>query len=49
MLTFYALEEMVQPYLPKNGGNIILAQIENEYNDDSAAGKKYIQWYASIN
>jgi hypothetical protein len=40
----------VEPYLARNGGPIILAQIENEYGNVESAygagGPKYVQWNA---
>ena len=35
---------MSHPYLAKNGGPIILAQIENEYGNDQA----YVDWCGSL-
>ncbi|CAF1158272.1 unnamed protein product [Adineta ricciae] len=35
----------VEPFLAKNGGPIILAQIENEYNGDDMA---YVDWCGSL-
>ncbi|CAF3381904.1 unnamed protein product [Rotaria sp. Silwood1] len=37
--------EYVNPYLAKNGGPIILAQIENEYNGNDQA---YVDWCGSL-
>jgi hypothetical protein len=37
--------DYVTPYLAKNGGPIILAQIENEYNGNDHA---YIDWCGSL-
>jgi beta-galactosidase GanA len=37
--------EYVNPYLAKNGGPIILAQIENEYNGDD---QSYVDWCGSL-
>ena len=37
--------EYVSPYLAKNGGPIILAQIENEYNGNDQA---YVDWCGSL-
>eukprot|EP01084_Bolivina_argentea_P000812 1494_1 len=37
--------EIATPYLPKNGGNIILAQIENEYNGKS---EEYVDWCGQL-
>ena len=37
--------DYVTPYLAKNGGPIILAQIENEYNRDDQA---YVDWCGSL-
>eukprot|EP01130_Rhizamoeba_saxonica_P010198 TRINITY_DN4176_c0_g4_i1.p1 TRINITY_DN4176_c0_g4~~TRINITY_DN4176_c0_g4_i1.p1 ORF type:complete len:708 (+),score=125.98 TRINITY_DN4176_c0_g4_i1:39-2162(+) len=39
--------EIVDPYLARNGGPIILAQVENEYGnfeEKLPGGKKYIEW-----
>ena len=45
-----AVLDRVQPLLAKNGGPIILAQVENEYGTweslYSDAGKQYVQWAA---
>ena len=46
--TQYYLEYMrdwLQPHLPKNGGNVILIQVENEYGDTSP--NQYIEWLAA--
>ncbi|CAF3494799.1 unnamed protein product [Adineta steineri] len=40
-----SIVEYVNPYLAKNGGPIILAQIENEYNGDDQA---YVDWCGSL-
>ncbi|CAF4325882.1 unnamed protein product, partial [Rotaria sordida] len=37
--------ECINPYLAKNGGPIILAQIENEYNGNDQA---YVDWYGTL-
>ena len=34
----------VRPYLAQNGGNIILLQIENEYNGNGAEDQEYLNW-----
>ena len=38
----------VEPFLARNGGPIILAQIENEYHDNDAGGKQYIEWCGQL-
>ena len=41
----------VEPYLARNGGPIILAQIENEYDNmegDNAGNKQYVQWCGAL-
>ena len=46
MRTFVmSIVDYVNPYLAKNGGPIILAQIENEYNDNDQA---YVDWCGSL-
>lgn len=37
--------DYVEPYLAKNGGPIILAQIENEYNGND---QQYVQWCGDL-
>ena len=47
--TRYYLEyftRWLQPYLPKNGGPVILLQVENEYGD--RAPNPYISWLANL-
>jgi len=39
------IADYVTPYLAKNGGPIILAQIENEYNSNDTA---YVDWCGSL-
>ena len=41
----------VEPFLARNGGPIILAQIENEYDNmegDDAGNKEYVQWCGAL-
>ena len=41
----------VEPWLARNGGPIILAQIENEYDNmegDDAGNKEYVEWCGAL-
>ena len=52
MATFVTyIARYVEPYLARNGGPIVLAQIENEYDNmegDSAANREYVQWCGAL-
>ena len=48
--TRYYLEYMrdyLQPHLPKNGGGVILGQVENEYSQSNPPSQ-YIVWLAAL-
>ena len=40
------MQRWLQPHLPKNGGNVVLLQVENEYGDQ--APNAYIEWLAEL-
>ena len=40
------LRDWLQPHLPRNGGNVVLAQVENEYAN--LAPNKYIEWLTDL-
>ena len=42
------IAKQAEPFLARNGGPIILAQIENEYHDSNSGGQAYIEWCGEL-
>ena len=40
------IANVIEPYLARNGGPIILSQIENEYHGEGESAYNYVQWAA---
>ena len=44
----FEIRDKIEPYLSKNGGPIVMAQIENEYKDTTPNGIEYINWCGQL-